>query len=89
MMSTISELIKSHHIQLSLVVGSSIIAMALASKWLLPEPLSYLTQAFPPFLGVLYESFYKKYPGSKYSRVRYWNTGIVLATVLVILINLR
>ncbi len=82
------EQIKSPHVQLALAVGSSILVMAIASKRLLPEPIGYLSQAFPPFLGVIYEGVYKKHPDSKLCTTWYWIVAIVLATALVIALHM-
>jgi hypothetical protein len=82
------EKIKSHHVQLALAVGTSIIAMAVASRWLLPKPIGYLSQAFPPFLAVVYESVCRKRPDSRLCTTWYWILAIGLTTVLVIALHL-
>ena len=58
--------------------------MAIASRWMLPEPIGYLAQALPAFLAVVYEAVYQKRPGSKLATTWYWILAIVLATALVI-----
>jgi len=86
--SKLAKQIKSPHVQLSLAVGTSILAVAIASKWLTPKPIGYLSQAFPPFLAVIYEAVYKKHPDSKFCDIRYWIVAIVLATVLVVALHM-
>ena len=87
-MSRLTERIKSRHVQLALAVGTSILAMAIASKWLLPKPIGYLSQAFPAFLGAIYEAVYIKHPDSKLCTTWYWTLAIVLATALVIALHM-
>ena len=88
LMSKISEQIKSPHAQLAVVAGASILAMAIVSRWLLPKPIGYLSQAFPPFLAVIYEAVYSKHPDSKLCTTWYWILAIVLATALVIVLHM-
>jgi hypothetical protein len=83
-----TEQIKSPHVQLALAVGTSILAMAIASKRLLPEPIGYLSLAIPPFLGTIYETLYSKHPDSKLCTPWYWILAIVLATALVIALHM-
>ena len=87
-MFKITKKIKSRHVQLALAVGASILAMAIASKWLLPKSIGYLSQAFPPFLGVIYEAVTSKHPDSKLCTTWYWILAIVLATALVIALHM-
>ena len=88
LMSKLAEQIKSNHVQLALAVGASILAMAIASKWLLPKPIGYLSQAFPTFLAAIYEAAYAKHPDSKLCTTWYWIVAIVLATALVIVLHM-
>jgi hypothetical protein len=87
-MSKLTEKLKSPHVQISLAAGASILATAIASRWLLPEPMGYLAQAFAPFLAVIYESVYSKHPDSKVSTTWYWVVAIVVATALVIVLHM-
>ena len=87
-MSWFAEHIKSRHMYLALAAGASILAMAIASRWLLPEPIGYLFQAFPPFLVVIYETVYSKHPDSKLCTTWYWVLAIGLATALVIALHM-
>lgn len=87
-MSWFTEKIKSRHVHLALAVGTSILVMAIASKWVLRKPIGYLYQAFPPFLGAIYEAVYKKHPDSKLCTTWYWILAIVIATALVIALHM-
>ena len=73
--------------QIAGVTGLSILALAYFSKRVLPEPLSYLELAFPPFLAVVYEAAAKSRPSAFYSRPVFGILAILLATVLVIAFN--
>ena len=86
-MSKLKEMINSPHIHISLATGASIIILAYVSKKLLPEPLSYLELAIPPFLTVIYESLLNRHKESKFMTTWYWVVAIFVATVLVILLN--
>lgn len=86
-MSRIKELIKSTHVQISFVTGISIIILAYFSKCFLPEPLSYLELAFPPFIMTIYEAVLSKFKGRKICGIWIWNTAIFLATAIIILTN--
>ena len=83
-MSKVAELFKSHHIQLALAVGVSIIALAYVSKRLLPEPMHSLALAFPPSPAVIGEGLIGKCEESWYGKAWVWVSVILVATVLVI-----
>jgi hypothetical protein len=87
-MSKIKDFFRSPHIQIALAVGLSIIIMAYFSKRILPEPLSYLSMAVPPFIATIYEGFSSKYKNSKYFKTWYWITAIFIATAAVIILNI-
>jgi hypothetical protein len=87
-MSKVAEFFKSHHIQLALATGFSIIALAYFSKRVLPEPIPYLHLAFPPFLAVVAEAIIAEYRNSWFARTWYWVLAILLATVLVIALHM-
>jgi hypothetical protein len=75
-------------IQIALATGTSIIVLAYFSKRVLPEPLSYLELALPPFIAV----FFVNPPSKKkkavwYGHPLYGVLAILLATVLVIGLN--
>jgi hypothetical protein len=81
--SKLTALLRSGHVHVSMATGLSIIVMAYASKRVLPEPLSYLQLAFPPFLLTIYEALVSKKKYAKYAKSRYWVSAIILATLLV------
>lgn len=83
-MAKFKELLSSHHIQLALATGVSIIVLAYVSKRVLAQPMNTLAQAFPPFLAVVAEGVISRYPSSKFSKTWHWVLAILLATVLVI-----
>lgn len=78
---------QSPQIPIAIATGISIIVMAYMSKRVLPEPLTYLDLAFPPFLTIIYEAVLKKKKNARDSwicRTRYWIAAIAVATILVI-----
>ncbi len=75
-------------IQLALAVGASIVALAYFSKRVLPEPLSYLELALPPFIAMVYEVATAKNRTPWYSQPMVGVMAVVLTTALVILLNL-
>jgi len=87
-MSKLKELIKSHHIQLALATGFSIIILAYFSKRVLLEPIGYLPLAVPPFIALIIEALVDKYKERKILITRYGIAAILLSTVLVILLNM-
>ena len=78
----------SHHIQISLAVGVGILTLAWFSKKVLPEPLSYLENAFPPFWAVIYEALYPRYKDKRICTTWYWVAAILLSTLIIILIHM-
>jgi len=74
-------------IQIALATGISIIALAYFSKRVLPEPLSYLELAIPPFLAMIYETATINNKAAWYGRPFVGVLAILLATVLVIGLN--
>jgi hypothetical protein len=87
-MSRIADFLRSHHIQLALAAGFSIITLAYASKHLLPEPMGNLPRAFPPFLAVIAEGVISQRRGSRIATTWYWIVAILVATALVIWLHL-
>jgi len=88
LLSKLTEQIKSPRAQIAAAAGASILTLAIASKWLLPNSIGYLPLAFPPFLAVIFEAVYTKHPGSKVCTTWYWILAIVLATALVIALHM-
>jgi hypothetical protein len=88
-MSKLAENIRSPRTQIAAAAGASILALAVASKWLVPQPIGYLAHAFPPFLAVIYEAVSSRHPESKWCRTWFWVAAIVVATAVVILLHLE
>jgi len=87
-MSKIKKFSINPQIQIALATGTSIIVLAYFSKRVLPEPLSYLELALPPFVALLFETATKKKKKAAwYGRPLYGILAILLATVLVIGLN--
>ena len=86
-MSKLKESIKSPHIQIALATGISILVLAYFSKKILPEPLSYLQLALPPFFATVFEALLNKYPDKKFCTTWYWVAAVLLCTAIVIVFN--
>jgi hypothetical protein len=88
-MSKLKAFFGSEHIAVALVTGLSIIALAYFSKRVLPEPLSNLELAAPPFLMTIFGaiSTSKKNKDAWYRNPWLWSVAIIAATALVILLN--
>lgn len=86
-MSKIKDFFKSPHIQISLAAGTSIITLSVFSKHVLPEQLSYLELAFPPFIATMFTSVYAKNKDKKICTMWYWVAAIFSATAVVIGVN--
>lgn len=83
-MPKIVDFFKSHHVQLALATGASIIVLAYVSKRMLPEPMHNLAQALPPFVAVIAEGIITKYKDSRIATTWYWVVAILLVTALMI-----
>ena len=79
----------SSHVLIALATGTSIIVLAYFSKRVLPEPLSYLELAGPPFIMVIYESVISNEKWARLHKPLYWIAAIFVATALIILLNAR
>lgn len=86
-MSKFKELIKSPHIQIALATGFCIIVLAYFSKRILPEPISNLLIAIPPFIASVFEILLGRYQESKLLKTWYWVVAVFAATALVILLQ--
>ena len=86
-MSKIKEFFQNDQIQMSLGLGVLIILMALASKKILPEPLSYLETATPGIVFLFYEIAKGSKIDDKYKRPLLWNSLMTLCSLLVIVLN--
>jgi hypothetical protein len=74
-------------IQIALAAGASIIVLAYVSKRVLPEPLSTLELALPPFVATLFEAVAETRKGAWYTRPIFGIITVALATVLVVAFN--
>jgi len=83
-MSKIVDFFKSHHIQLALAVGASILVLGYVSKRLLPEPMHKLAQGLPPFLAVIGEGVITHTKGKGVGAPWIWVALTLLATVAVV-----
>lgn len=86
-MSKIKELLKSPHIQIAIATGICIIILAYVSKRILPQPMSELAIAIPPFLMTIYEAVLSRHKDSKISTPWYWILAIFAATAILILFH--
>lgn len=86
-MSKIKALVRSPHIQIAVATGICIIVIAYFGKKIFTEPVGNLTNAIPGFIMLLYELLYSKYKKKKIFRVKYWVTGIIIITMLIIILN--
>jgi hypothetical protein len=87
-MRKVKKFIINPQIQISLATGMSILVLAYFSKRVLPEPLSYLELALPPFIALFFAMpAAKKKKAVWYGRPLYGILAILLATVLVIGLN--
>jgi len=86
-MSKLKELLKNPHIQIALVTGVCIIILAYFSKRILPEPMSNLLLAIPPFIATVFEMLLGKYQESRFLKIWYWVVAVFAATALVILLH--
>jgi predicted histidine transporter YuiF (NhaC family) len=86
-MSKIKDFLKSPHIQIALVTGICIIALAYFSKRILPRPIGYLPAAIPPFLMAIYEGFVGRHKNKKITSTWYWIVAIILSTAVIIMLH--
>ncbi|MBN2431883.1 MAG: hypothetical protein JXQ27_10420 [Acidobacteria bacterium] len=87
-MSKIAEFFRSGHIQVALATGASIISLAYFSKRVLPDPMSYLALAGPPFLMVIYEALASNEKYAHLARSSTWVAAILLATAVDMVLHL-
>ena len=86
-MKIIKKFSENPSIQIALATGVSILVLASFSQRVLPEPLSYLELAFPPFLALFFEKGPRKRTTAWYGRPWFGILLILLATALVIGLN--
>ena len=87
-MPRIIEYLKSHHNQLALAAGTSILALAAVSKWVLPEPMGTVPQVFPALVAVVAEAAITKCKGRWMAAPWVWVLAILLSTAVVIGLHL-
>jgi hypothetical protein len=75
-------------IQMALAAGASILTLAYFSKRVLPEPLSNLELALPPFLATVFEGLAHRHRGAWYARPSMGIAVVVISTLLIIVFNL-
>ena len=83
-MSRVAEFLKSHHIQLALAAGISILLLAYFSKRVLSEPIPTLYRAFPALLAVIAEGVISKNKGLWIANSGYWVAAILVSTAIEI-----
>lgn len=86
-MNNIKDFFNNHHIQISIATGLSIIILAYFSKRVLPQPLSYLELAAPPFIATIYESMLAKHKEKIYMQTWIWVIAILVTSALVIILS--
>jgi hypothetical protein len=84
----IRDFFASKHIQLALVSGISILALAYVSKRVLPEPMDKLLVALPAFLVAIGEGVIGMKKKAWYVNANLWIATVALSTTLIILIYL-
>ena len=87
-MNELKKEFKAPHIYIALATGFSIIILAIFSKRVSPEPLSYLALAAPPFVATIFESLYSRKKDSKICKTSYWVLAILVATALVMIFHI-
>jgi len=87
-MLSLKKMLKSPHIQIALAAGSSIIAFACFSRWVLLNPISPMLLAIPPLIEAFYEGLLKKYKDAAFLKTWYWVTAILLSTALIMILHL-
>lgn len=75
-------------IQLALVSGASIIALAYVSKRVLPEPMKNLYVSLPPLLVALAGGLMGTKKNAWYTNRYLWLVAVAMTTILIITIHL-
>ena len=86
--SFLKDFIQSKHIQLALVSGASIVALAFFSKRVLPAPIDNTYLTIPALLVVAAEGMLGAKKKAWYTKTTFWLALIVLVTTLIIVIHL-
>lgn len=81
-------LLRSSRIQIAIASGTSILIIAICSKWVLDEPMHPFLLTVPPLIEVTYEGLLKKHKNSYILKTWYWVCGILISTILIIIIHI-
>ena len=84
----IKEFFQAKPIQLALVSGASIIALAWVSKRVLPEPMRKLYMSIPALMVFMGGGLMGMKKKSWYTNINYWMIAIAMATILIIVLHL-
>jgi len=87
-MKIVKEFFAHPIIQMALVLGASTVILAYFSKRVFAEPLRNWELGLPALLAMLYQGFAAKGKSYRFSRPWIGIAIIVLATILVIAINM-
>jgi hypothetical protein len=87
-MKTIKEFFTHPIIQLALVSGASIIALAYVSKRVLHEPMRSIYISLPPLLVAMAGGLLGMKKKAWYTNVNYWIIAIAMTTILIIVLHL-
>jgi len=87
-MSKLKKMLNSPRAQMAFATGVSILAIACASRWLLPKPINPLLLTIPPLIEATYEGLLKKYKEARFLKAWYWVGAILLSTSLLIILHL-
>ena len=85
----LKEFIRSKDIQISLVTGVSILALAFVSKRMLSEPMGNIYIIIPGLILVAAEGVMGLKKKAWYTNVTYWIIAAVLATSLIVILHLQ
>ncbi len=84
----IKEFFQSKYIQLALVSGASIIALAWVSKRVLPEPMRKLYMSIPAMMVAMGGGLMGMKKKSWFTNINYWMIAIATVTILIIVLHL-
>jgi hypothetical protein len=86
--SVVKDFFGSKHIQLALVAGICLVAVAIVSKRVLPEPMRSMYIKLPALLVVLSEAAISFKKEIWYTNVRFWIPVILVVNISIIVIHL-
>ena len=88
-LKSLKELIRSKHIHLALVTGTSMIILTYVSKRVLPEPMDNIYITIPGLFLVAAEAALGLKKNTWYTNVNHWIIAAVLATSLIVILHLK